>query len=541
MLNKKIISAIMAGMMVIGSVLAPSDGVINNPFAITVSAATTSQIQQLQSDITTITNHIQKVSYLQRGKASNTSSVVCAYQRILNTLYGAGLVVDGIFGPAVESFSKNVVQKGAGITADGIVGVGTLKVIKAKADTYIAQNTSASITFGSMVVPPSITEGDSYNLGGAITSSGAVISSFKGEILSGSTVVMAKTVYPNAYSVNIRSSAVNTALAFGKLAGGQSYTLKYTVIAGSTTKTYSQSFSVQAKKAVITFSSMTAPSSLTKGSSYALSGTIKTTNQPIYSITAQIKSGSSTVLSKTVYPNSYSYSLKGSALDSALKFGSLSAGSFSLVYSVVAKDGTTSTKTYSFNVTAPATTVTTSATGFAAKLIQAAQVDIGKTSAQMGFPSGQNWCAYSVGKWLKNIGVDLGTTANVNSVVETLIGSNKYSATAYVFRDYKGNFTSGNLYNLYGGSKVQKIEDRYSVTPQPGDIICYKWKTETNYENYSHIGIVVSYDPSTKTIVTIEGNAGSGTVSTRRVTLFDGTSNSKRAYDNQVVALVRFK
>lgn len=533
MKKKMILSVIMAGVLTAGSAAVTFKG-IDNPFSITASAATTSQIQQLQSDVQTIANHINYVSYIQRGKSTNRYNVVCALQRTLNTLYGANLSVDGGFGPASENAVKNV-QRNAGIAVDGIAGAGTLRVIQTKANAYINANTSATVSFNSMNCPTTLTQGNSYYLGGTITSSGAPISSFKGEILSGNTVVMSKTIYPNAYSVNIGYSAVDSCLTFGKLNAG-SYTLRYTATAGSTTKTYTQAFTVQSKKATISFNSMSAPSSISQGKSFYLSGTIKTTNQPIYSITAQIKNSSnSVVISKTVYPNSYSYAIGYSAIDTAMKFGSLSGGNYTLTYNVTATDGTTASKTYSFTVNgaAPVINVSSGSSANASKLVQAAKADIGKTAAQMGFASNEAWCAKTTGRWLANIGINLESTPIVNNVVERLV-SYGYSSTAYVFKDTKGVFTSGNLYNLYGSGKVQKIENRNDVTLLPGDVICWKWQNSTN-TNYDHIGIVVSYDPATKKITTLEGNAGEGTTSTRKVCYCE------RNFDSTVVAVVRLK
>ncbi len=540
MKKKMVLSVVLAGMLAAGSVAVSFES-LNTPFSITASAATTSQIQQLQADMQTLTSHITRISYLSYYKGTNTKNVVMAFQRTLNILDSAGLVVDGIYGNACVQAAKNFQRKN-GLTVDGMFGTGSLRALQTKANAYAAANTpkTATVAFGSMYSPSKLTQGNSYNLGGTITSSGAPISSFKGEILSGNTVIMSKTVYPNAYSVNIRNSAVNTSLAFGRLGSG-SYTLRYTVTAGSTTKIYTKNFTVQAKKASISFNSMSAPSSINKGNSYALSGTIRTTNQPIYCITAQIKDSNNTaVLSKTDYPNSYSYSIKYSAIDYAMKFGQLTAGDYTLVYTVVAGDGTTSSKSYSFKVvdTSPTITIPANVSNNASKLVQAAKADIGKTSAQMGFPSNQPWCAYSVGKWLNSIGIDLGSTPLVNDAAERLV-SRGYSSTAFVFKDSRGKFTNGNLYNLYGSGKVQRIENRYDVTPMPGDIICFRWRNSP-YENYSHIGIVVSYDPATKKIVTIEGNAGSYSPSASRVILFDG-SQYTRSFDNQVVALVRLK
>lgn len=92
-----------------------------------------------------------------------------------------------------------------------------------------------------------------------------------------------------------------------------------------------------------------APSgTLTSGSSYGLKGTIRTTNGvPIQSITAQVFNAAtgSAQIGYTVRPNSVSYSIGGSTLDSNIKFGTLPANStYYLQYTVTDMAGGTATK-----------------------------------------------------------------------------------------------------------------------------------------------------------------------------------------------------
>lgn len=235
-------------------------------------------------------------------------------------------------------------------------------------------------------------------------------------------------------------------------------------------------------------------------------------------------------------PSQYTYSIRNGLINKNLRFGKLSQGDYTLRYDVSTMDGHTFTKTYSFTVKGEDSYSNDSiSSGYydVNKLIDAARADIDKNYAAMGFSRGSNWCAKSVDLWLNDIGIDLGETPVVNDVVERLVGKG-YSSTAYVFRDTRDKFTDGNLYNLYGSSKVTKVENRYNVEIKPGDILCFRWKNSP-YENYSHIGIVVSYDESKREITTIEGNTGTNNPNTSCV------MERTRNFDETVVAIVRLK
>ena len=110
------------------------------------------------------------------------------------------------------------------------------------------------------------------------------------------------------------------------------------------------------KKTTITFSSISNPGTITKGNGVHISGTIKSSNSKLSSITASIRNSSGkSVVSKTVKPNAYSYSIYNSALDWAMTFGSLSTGSYTLRYDVKTADGTSNSISKSFTVKAKST------------------------------------------------------------------------------------------------------------------------------------------------------------------------------------------
>ena len=68
---------------------------------------------------------------------------------------------------------------------------------------------------------------------------------------------------------------------------------------------------------------------LSKGSAYALGGTIKSTYK-LKSVSALLTKSNKTVLSATVKPNTKNYNLKNSALDARLTFDKLAAGTYKL-------------------------------------------------------------------------------------------------------------------------------------------------------------------------------------------------------------------
>ena len=197
-----------------------------------------------------------------------------------------------------------------------------------------------------------------------------------------------------------------------------------------------------AAKTTITFRSISAPTTHTKGNSYPLSGTVKSTNSKLTSLTAAIinSSTSKTVVSKTVNPNAYSYTIKDSALDTAMTFGTLAVGSYTLKYTAKTADGTSKSHTSSFTVKAAATSnsgFTSSSyklTGNQANdVIGVAESKLNCTKADLNYL--YDYCAYFVCNVLKvATGVNIPLKGYPDEAVFAALKSS-LKGTYYVFED----------------------------------------------------------------------------------------------------------
>lgn len=102
----------------------------------------------------------------------------------------------------------------------------------------------------------------------------------------------------------------------------------------------------------ISFSSISTPS-VTVGSGCHIKGTIKSTGSKLSTITAKVTNASGTVvLSKSVSPKSYSYTLYDSDLDWGLSFSSLKKGNYTLKYTAKTASGLSKSYSVSFTVNA---------------------------------------------------------------------------------------------------------------------------------------------------------------------------------------------
>lgn len=151
---------------------------------------------------------------------------------------------------------------------------------------------------------------------------------------------------PNAKTYNLRKA--DPYLMFNKLAAGKYY---YRVLVynakGASKRIANRKFTVSGTstttaKGTIKVTSPVPSSDVTlnAGSSYALSGTITSTYK-MKSITAKIlNSSNQTVCSKVSKPNSTRYSLKNSAIDKAMTFDNLTAGTYTFCLSAIDAKGT---------------------------------------------------------------------------------------------------------------------------------------------------------------------------------------------------------
>ena len=193
-------------------------------------------------------------------------------------------------------------------------------------------NPKTEISFSSVKAPNSgnVKYGTGYHTLGEIISVGSPLTKITGEVInSESKVVLSKTVSTNTYSYNLKDSAIDTALTFGKLAAG-SYTLKYTAkTKDGVSATKSVSFKVV--KPAPTAAKITGanwPTTLVAGQSFSIAGKISSDTN-LTNVTAGVYTSASNgtmKIGKSANPNAKTYNLK--TLDPSVKFGKLSAGSY---------------------------------------------------------------------------------------------------------------------------------------------------------------------------------------------------------------------
>lgn len=150
--------------------------------------------------------------------------------------------------------------------------------------------------------------------------------------------------FPIRYEIkNVNSKTCNISVAdpyvvFGNLSVGTYYYRVFCVGQnGNTKRVLNQKFTVVGNGQIKIVNPRPSTNiALTKGSSYAISGTIKSTYK-LASVTALITNASGkTVYSATVKPKKTSYNLKNSALDAKMLFNKLAVGSYK--FKVTAKD-----------------------------------------------------------------------------------------------------------------------------------------------------------------------------------------------------------
>ena len=270
--------------------------------------------------------------------------VISDLQILLNYVIKSNLDVDGVLGNLTNQ-SILEFQKRYGLSQDGIVGNGTWsKLISVARDKLNSETSSknTSVTSGlkmsgtSKVVLPSNNETD-------------VRFYFEGYGIAGLAYGKSNNVdvdFHDAYLVYPGQCHIDCKI---RLLSGQegSVTLYLKDENGGYPMNYTTTVQ-KAQKDNIVFSGMSFPQKIKKGSGQHIEGTISS-NATIKTINAAVvNSSGKTVLNKTVSPNSKSYSLKNSAIDNALTFGSLGTGDYKLVYMV---NSGNNQKTYTHNFT----------------------------------------------------------------------------------------------------------------------------------------------------------------------------------------------
>lgn len=232
------------------------------------------------------------------------------------------------------------------------------KVTITQNQTLYAHWEKTTITFTSVTAPGggTIKQGTGEHITGTVTSTGSKIKTISAVVKnsSGASVLTPDPVTVNEYSYTLYDSALDWRLSFCTLAAG-SYTLTYTVkTVDGTSATKSVSLAVNKSSALattITYSSISGPGTIKVGQGNHISGTIKSTGSKIKTVSAVVKnsSGSVVLTADPVTVDAYSYRLYDSDLDWRLPFGTLSAGTYTLIYTAKTADGTS--KTYSIKFT----------------------------------------------------------------------------------------------------------------------------------------------------------------------------------------------
>ena len=276
--------------------------------------------------------------------ATSESSCVKWLQTTLNKINSAGLTVDGSWGSktlaAVTSF-----QSDRGLDADGIPGTLTIRLMLIELYGYITtgsvsdststttttttSSTASTLKISSYNYPSSIKAGSSYSIKGTIKSNYSISKVTVKVLNSDGDTVLSASATPNAKSYSIAN--LDSKIKFGSLSVG-TYTYKVTAKDTKGSKTLvKKSFKVTS---LLKIKSYNYPTTLVKGNSYSIKGTISSSYKITKVTVKVINSSGKTVLSASATPNAKSYSI--AKLDSKIKFGSLSAGTYT--YKVTAKD-----------------------------------------------------------------------------------------------------------------------------------------------------------------------------------------------------------
>lgn len=305
---------------------------------------------------------------------------------------------------------------------------------------------------------------------------------------------------------------------------------------------------IVSEAASISFDSMTVPTSLTKGNSFNLGGTVSC-NKPLSYITGEILNVSgNAIISKTAYTSAYSHNIRNSAINTVLKFGSLSDGEYILRYTAVASDGTYKKVSYNFSVKSTQTSpiiISSFQKYNASAVMSQATSDVGRLNGRQKYNT--EWCAAYVGDLITTYGGVSSSIKNYNVTGLTTNIVNNDLGTLYLFSDthynaaknsaaYNSSYaytSTGAKFTQTGISNTQYVS-KNSFTPQAGDIILFNWNTYTR-GTFAHVGLVKYMNGNY--VYTIEGNTGRN----NQVNANYVSEGNRWYYDSQVVGIIRMK
>ena len=203
--------------------------------------------------------------------------------------------------------------------------------------TVEGEDAESTLSISNYNYPTSIDEGDSFSIYGKITSNYTISKVVVKIYTSDWDVALRVAVTPNSKSYNL--SSLDSSVKFGSLEAGDYI---YKVYASDSKQTDVQllraEFTVEGELSTLSLSNYNYPTSISKGSSFSIYGKI-TSNYTITKVVVKIyDSDGDVVIRVAAKPNSKSYNV--SKLDSSVKFGSLSKGTYT--YRIYASDATQS-------------------------------------------------------------------------------------------------------------------------------------------------------------------------------------------------------
>ncbi len=223
-------------------------------------------------------------------------------------------------------------------------------------DTFTVTDALSTLSINPVSYPSGTFTPKPYDLTGTVTSN-YDITSVAGFIdnENGDTLYTATILNINAKAFNIENSGIDNALKFGELAPGDYY-LIYTAsdVSGNSVTWRSPVITVPSNGTTepvdpidtITIKPTSYPTGNIKAGAFSLKGTISSSGSKLTTVTGSIVRANGTV-SQTVEAavNANSFDISGSTINSKLKFGSLSAGYYMLVYTATNANGITETWT----------------------------------------------------------------------------------------------------------------------------------------------------------------------------------------------------
>lgn len=196
--------------------------------------------------------NVPSIGNLPKGKAFNLTGTISSSSKV--TSFMGEIIKDGnriqskSYNPDLTEFEIKPSPVNANLKFASLeAGSYTLRYTAVAGGKTYTKSLSFNICEPSIkmtAVPTIINKGSAFNLAGTVSSL-AKIKKIVGEIKSGNTVKQYRTITRDAYSIDIKSSEINTDLKFGTLAKG-SYTLVITATDETgTSKTYTKSFTVK--------------------------------------------------------------------------------------------------------------------------------------------------------------------------------------------------------------------------------------------------------------------------------------------------------